>query len=369
MSLTPSHVGDFDLSIEPTTIPEAVQLKAQAVPEETEDADAPKPMPEALDWAAIEDHREHIDFIFPGLTAGGLGMLAAPGSTGKSYMLLALGSSVAMGKRFLDDWPLNDPATVLAFFAEDPKPILHNRLRDLLFSQWIETDEERALLKTNFQVRSLVGYDGVVAQQNQQDKRWYRTDFLRQIEEAIVETSARLVLLDPLRQFHIMEENDSGEMTELLKMLYGVAFRTNAAILFAHHTNKQATSTGTGDGQGAARGSSAITDNVRWQGNMIVMTDEEAKTYNIPEENRKSYVRLSLSKANYTANLSDIWFVRGEGGILRPTTLVAPAKPGQELSFDTSTTPSTKKTDKTNKDKTPKPARAIVPAVNEGPVF
>ena len=64
MSLTPSHVGDFDLSIEPTTIPEAVQLKAQVVPEETEDADAPKPMPEALDWAAIEDHREHIDFIF-----------------------------------------------------------------------------------------------------------------------------------------------------------------------------------------------------------------------------------------------------------------------------------------------------------------
>ena len=51
-------------------------------------------LPAALDWGAIAKGYLPIDFVFPGLTAGGLGMLAAPGGTGKSYMLLALAASV-----------------------------------------------------------------------------------------------------------------------------------------------------------------------------------------------------------------------------------------------------------------------------------
>lgn len=177
-------------------------------------------LPAALDWGAIAKGYLPIDFVFPGLTAGGLGMLAAPGGTGKSYMLLALAASVATGRALLPDWPDSEPAKVLIFFAEDPPDIVHNRLRHLYQSPWF-TDADRALLQENMVVRPLVGEDCIVTHKPQFEQKWYRSQFAQAIEEEATTYKARLILLDPLRQFHTMDENDSGEMTELLKLLHG----------------------------------------------------------------------------------------------------------------------------------------------------
>ena len=296
-------------------------------------ATPPYTLPPALDWAAIEQNFCDIDFVFPGLTAGGLGMLAAPGGTGKSYMLLALAASIAMGKPLLEGWPQNEPAKVLIFFAEDPGDIIHNRLRYLLQSKWVD-HSNKALLMNNLIVRSMVGEKCVLTQQSQSDKEWYRTEFAQAVEKEATAFNARLVLLDPLRQFHVMEENDSGEMTDLLKTMHGMAHRSKAAFVFAHHTNKNSATQGGGDAQQAARGSSAITDNIRWQGNMVVMQEDEAKLYGVAPDDRKNYVRLSLAKANYTNTRPDIWFERAVGGILVPVDLTpVMIKPNQELDF------------------------------------
>ena len=277
-------------------------------------------LPAALDWGAIAKGYLPIDFVFPGLTAGGLGMLAAPGGTGKSYMLLALAASVATGRALLPDWPDSEPAKVLIFFAEDPPDIVHNRLRHLYQSPWF-TDADRALLQENMVVRPLVGEDCIVTHKPQFEQKWYRSQFAQAIEEEATTYKARLILLDPLRQFHTMDENDSGEMTELLKLLHGVAFRSKASIVFAHHTNKNATFQGAGDAQQAARGSSAITDNIRWQGNMVLMSEEEAKNFGVHSDKRRQFVRLVLSKSNYTQSVGDLWFQRRDGGILQPVTM------------------------------------------------
>ena len=277
-------------------------------------------LPAALDWSAIAKGYLPIDFVFPGLTAGGLGMLAAPGGTGKSYMLLALAASVATGRALLPDWPDSEPAKVLIFFAEDPPDIVHNRLRHLYQSPWF-TDADRALLQENMVVRPLVGEDCIVTHKPQFEQKWYRSQFAQAIEEEATMYKARLILLDPLRQFHTMDENDSGEMTELLKLLHGVAFRSKASIVFAHHTNKNATFQGAGDAQQAARGSSAITDNIRWQGNMVLMSEEEAKNFGVHSDKRRQFVRLVLSKSNYTQSVGDLWFQRRDGGILQPVTM------------------------------------------------
>lgn len=335
MSLKPSNqasdpdVGEFSLGdIKPSVAPavEGVAVETEALPYK---------LPTPLSWDAIEQGFCEIDFVFPGLTAGGLGMLAAPGGTGKSYMLLALASSIAMGKPLLEDWPACEPTKVMVYFAEDPPDIVHNRLRHLLQSSWVGDAKHRQLLRENLRVRSLVGEDCIVAHQPKFEQKWYRTQFSTAVEEEATEHRARLIMFDPLRQFHTMDENDSGEMTDLLKLMHGIAFRSKAAIVFAHHTNKNATFQGAGDAQQAARGSSAITDNIRWQGNMVLMAEDEAKKFNIADDVRKNYVRLVLSKSNYTQARGDLWFTRGAGGILLPVTLTEVGKPKQELDFGT----------------------------------
>lgn len=334
MSLKPSHsasepdVGEFSIG-------NVVSPVGKVVPgEETTTEVLPYTLPTPLSWDAIEQAFCMIDFVFPGLTAGGLGMLAAPGGTGKSYMLLALASSIAMGKPLLEDWPECEPTKVLVFFAEDPPDIVHNRLRHLLNSPWVGEPKYQKLLKENLVVRSLVGEDCIVAHQPKFEQKWYRTQFSTAVEDEATAHQARLIMFDPLRQFHTMDENDSGEMTDLLKLMHGIAFRSKAAILFAHHTNKNSSFQGAGDAQQAARGSSAITDNIRWQGNMVLMSEDEAKKYNIADDDRRSYVRLVLSKSNYTQSQGDLWFKRGAGGILLPETLYeVNNKPNQELDF------------------------------------
>lgn len=339
MSLKPSNpatdpdVGEFSLGSLPVSPPGQGQSDGPETPEDAASEAVPYALPTPLSWDAIDQGFCTIDFVFPGLTAGGLGMLAAPGGTGKSYMLLALASSIAMGKPLLEDWPHCEPTKVLVFFAEDPPDIVHNRLRHLLQSPWVGDAKSRQLLKENLVVRSLVGEDCIVAHQPKFEDKWYRTQFSTAVEEEATACKARLIMFDPLRQFHQMDENDSGEMTDLLKLMHGIAFRSKAAILFAHHTNKNSSFQGGGDAQQAARGSSAITDNIRWQGNMVLMSEEEAPKYNIREEDRKKYVRLVLSKSNYTQARGDLWFSRGEGGILLPETLTEVGKPKQELDF------------------------------------
>jgi regulatory protein RepA len=335
MSLKPAGDLDFGADSDPNVGEFAVstmspadlqnQLLSTPVPAATAGTGVAAPaqayqLPAALDWSAIAKGYLPIDFVFPGLTAGGLGMLAAPGGTGKSYMLLALAASVATGRALLSDWPDSEPAKVLIFFAEDPPDIVHNRLRHLYQSPWF-TDADRALLQENMVVRPLVGEDCIVTHKPQFEQKWYRSQFAQAIEEEATTYKARLILLDPLRQFHTMDENDSGEMTELLKLLHGVAFRSKASIVFAHHTNKNATFQGAGDAQQAARGSSAITDNIRWQGNMVLMSEEEAKNFGVHSDKRRQFVRLVLSKSNYTQSVGDLWFQRRDGGILQPVTM------------------------------------------------
>ncbi len=47
-----------------------------------------------------------------------------------------------------------------------------------------------------------------------------------------------LLILDPLRDFHSQDENDSGEMIRVTRPLRQWAVETDAAVVFVHHTTK-----------------------------------------------------------------------------------------------------------------------------------
>ena len=78
---------------------------------------------------------------------------------------------------------------------------------------------------------------------------------------------------------------------------------------------------GQGDVQQASRGSSVLTDNIRWQSYMAGMTPDEAKLYGVENDQRGYFVRFGISKQNYGTPFDERWFRRREGGVLRPASL------------------------------------------------
>ena len=124
------------------------------------------------------------------------------------------------------------------------------------------------------------------------------TNSFRQIVELCA--GARLVVFDPLRRFHDGDENDSATMTSVVNRFQALARETNAAVILAHHANRISTASATGNLSSASRGSSALTDGVRWQANLSVPTERKINGIIVPETEALQLVRLDISKTNYS---------------------------------------------------------------------
>ena len=192
------------------------------------------------------------DFVFPGLPAGKVAILSAPGGTGKSYLLLELGMAVAAGEPLIHGLVPNSSGPVRYISFEEDETDIHNRLA-ALFNAFndvpppVESFFPTALEGENL---PLVGRGGVVSADS---VAWLE----RQCE------GMRLVILDPLSRLHEADENNNGEMKSLIRTLIATAKKTRCAIVVAHHTGKSAVLNGLADAQGSHRGASCIVDDPR----------------------------------------------------------------------------------------------------------
>jgi len=129
-------------------------------------------------------------------------------------------------------------------------------------------------------------------------------------------TGARLIVIDTLSRFHMLDENESSDAKLLMRRMEHIAYKTGAAVLFLHHVNKGSVAAKTIDQQQAARGSSVLIDDARWSSFLAVMTEKEAATMGYDDVSRRKYVRWNISKQNYSAPIPDVWLERKAGGIL-----------------------------------------------------
>lgn len=256
---------------------------------------------------------EPLDFVLPGMIAGTVGALIAPGGAGKSWFALEAALALSGGPDFLGIG-IRQTGDVLYLSAEDPALAIAHRLHTVSYAVRDTVDDIAAHLE-------IVSLMGRVVDLNQ--KVW--SDAVKKMAKG-----KRLVILDTLRRFHCADENNGGEMASLLGVLEGIAGDTGASILFLHHAGKGSVLNGGGDIQQASRGSSVLTDNVRGgQINLAGMTETEAKTYGVAD--RGSYVRVVQSKVNFGGRSLDRWLQRAEGGLLVPVSLDAqqPVQSGQ----------------------------------------
>ncbi len=266
--------------------------------------------------AAFENEPPALDFIWPGFLAGTVGALIAPGATGKSFWALEAVMSIACsvaGGDVLQIEP-QQAGRVVYLAGEDPESVLIGRAHSI--GKHLN-QQARQEIARNLSLEPIMGRRlNVMAKQD--------LDWLIQLG-----AGARLIVLDTLSRTHCLDENSNGDMSRLVSTLEHIAVETGASILYLHHVNKGSAREGQTDQQQAARGASALVDNVRWCGFVAKMSETEAKKLSdraydrqpIGNDRRGFFVRFGVSKQNYATVQADKWYERRDGGVLVPVDL------------------------------------------------
>jgi len=261
--------------------------------------------------AADKAPRE-IDFCLPNLLAGGVGTVAADAGIGKTSLLLQLGAAVAAGIPVAGD-ALPAPGVtgkVVFLAAEDPPQILERRVHFLLQSLTAQGygNETLQKLESQFHLFSLIGYaPKLVPVSELSAKTWDRL--------AAMAAGARLLVLDPIRSFHLSDDQDYGQMSLLFQILNDIAGRCRCTILFSHHVNRRSIGGQVEAGRresDAIEGLRAFVNPTRWVLNMRTMSQEEAKAHGVSDESRPNYVRVTIPKSNYGPPLDPFWLHRSK---------------------------------------------------------
>lgn len=133
-------------------------------------------------------------------------------------------------------------------------------------------------------------------------------------------SAPRLLVIDTLNRFlGGLSENDGGHMAFVLTHLERLAAEANCAIVLCHHASKAALAAGTSNEAHAARGSSVITDNARWQCNLSIPRSA-GPFKDKRDDERKRFVWLEYAKLNYGPPREPRLLVRGDGGSIRGAT-------------------------------------------------
>ena len=203
------------------------------------------------------------------MRAGRVGLLSAPGGTGKTLALCSLALAACTGKPWLSERPIDglregtvdgyavEPAAVggrvALLLGEEDAEEVHRRLwqvaqlMGLNATQLAAVQERLVVGALSGQDVTLVDADGVPM-----------VDGLRR---ALGPGPWSLVILDPLSRFGGVEaETDNGLATRTVAALEALTgLEGRPAVVVAHHERK-----GGGEDAEAVRGASALVDGARW---------------------------------------------------------------------------------------------------------
>ena len=137
-----------------------------------------------------------------------------------------------------------------------------------------------------------------------------RTDdaTINRIHDQIEANAIDVAILDPLVKLHSVREADVG-MDRVIGVFQAVADEQGCSVEIVHHTRKGAA--GNGDamqGGDDMRGSSSIQGAVRSQRMVNVMPTAEAARLQIPDADRRRYIRITNEKTNYAPPGHGGWF-------------------------------------------------------------
>jgi hypothetical protein len=212
--------------------------------------------------------------------------LTAPGATGKSATRLVQYMSLASGREIAGQH-IFKRSRVLIISMEDDRDELRRRILAARLHHGIEREDIKCWLYC-WTPKGLK-----LAQMKEGVLQKGRLETL--IREKIKARGIDLVALDPFIKVHALGENDNNAMDYVCELLTKIAIDLNVAVDIPQHTKKGLQTAGDAD---AGRGASATRDAGRLFYTLTRMTEDEAKQFGIPAEQRALYVRLDSSKVN-----------------------------------------------------------------------
>ena len=167
-----------------------------------------------------------------------VGVIGGAPKCSKTWLGLDLALSVATGTPCLGRYAVPRSGPVLVYLAEDALPIVRERVEGMARHRGLE----------------LAGVDihVITAPALRLDREPHRHRLL----ETARQLRPRLLLLDPLVRLHGVDENNAGEVAELLAYFRALQRRLDLSVILVHHTRKNAAG-GVAAGQGL-RGSSDL---------------------------------------------------------------------------------------------------------------
>lgn len=223
------------------------------------------------------------------LITGFVSLTVAPGGTGKSMYTMIEAIAVATGRSLLGEKP-RKTGPVIIYNTEDPMDEIQRRVIAIALQHNIPISElgnVYLLSGINDPLRVAKTIRGVTQ----------ATQDAQRLTDLVKETKAILVVIDPFIRSHSVEENDNNAIDSVVQVFASLADTQKCSISIVHHTRKMPAGTGAGD-MDSARGASALASAARIASTLTTMSEKEAKTLEIPQQDRHWYVRVDNAKGN-----------------------------------------------------------------------
>lgn len=258
----------------------------------------------------VEETRKMGGFLPKGIVA----MLVGAGGIGKTHLLAQLAISIASGTPWLGQYipsqELGERGKGHVFFGlgENQYDDIHRVLfkaSKRLRQQQLDLADPDPLLDVSKRIApfSFCGQQAAFLESGK-PSRYFRELKIR-LQEYAPPSGWSLIILDPVsRLLGADAESDNAAATQFIALLEELTMDLpgQPTVLFAHHVNKTAIQLGNKQDQSAARGSSALTDGVRWQVNL--------------SKNDDGVAILKMTKSNFTALMKEIRIQSDSEGFL-----------------------------------------------------
>jgi hypothetical protein len=225
--------------------------------------------------------------------------LLAGGGVGKSSVRMAQLLALATGRPLTGEHVFQR-CRVLIVSLEDDADELRRRIRAAMLHHGISSDEVRGRLF--LAAPGAKGWKLAVAQEGGAPARGELADL---IAAAIRKHRVDVVSIDPMVKAHGVGENENGAIDFVANILATLAIEHDCAIDAPHHVKKGETEAGNAD---AGRGASAFKDAARLVYTLKPMSDDEAKTFGVGEDERRRLIRMDSGKVNIAPASAARWF-------------------------------------------------------------
>jgi AAA domain len=170
--------------------------------------------------------------------ASSVGVIGGAPKCAKTWLGLDMALSVATGTACLGKYTVPEQGPVLVYLAEDALPVVRERIEGMARHRGLDLGP--------------VEIDVITVPVLRLDRDRDRA----RLRETTRRLRPKLLLLDPLVRLHGIDENNAGEVAELLAYFRSLQRELDLSVVLVHHTRKNAAG-GVAAGQGL-RGSSDI---------------------------------------------------------------------------------------------------------------